>query len=312
MHIPSMTVRQFFSVVEIRTKVVSVSTYLIASLYVVLASGRLDLSTAILLGVAVLAVDMGTTAFNSFYDFARGVDVPGLTVEPDKVLVHEGVAPGAALIVSIVLYIIAAVTGAILAFQSTWWLIPVGVVSMAVGFLYNGGPLPISTTPVGELFAGGFLGSVLFLVIVLAHKGTVSGVDLLYSVPSTLMIAAVLTVNNNCDVEGDREAGRRTLSLVIGRGPAAVLIDLLVAGSFVLVARLLWAGMPGWSVIVSSGVIGLGVTGSIVALWGMHRRGYSHQTKRPNMVAIIRVVLLYTVSYVAVLALQIVAQGHRS
>ncbi|MFW5715872.1 MAG: prenyltransferase [Spirochaetota bacterium] len=306
-----MTVRQFLEVVEIRTKVISVSTYVLATLYTLAAGHDVSWLHAALLGVAVLCVDMGTTAFNTFYDYVRGVDSPVLTVEPGKVLVHEGVAPAHAFLVSVGLYVFGAAAGIAVAAISTWWIVPAGILSMAVGFLYNGGPLPISRTPLGELFAGGFLGTVLFLVVVAVHTGEVTVGGVVASVPSTLVIALVLTVNNTCDLEGDRAAGRRTLSIVLGKPAAVVVMDVLCAAAYLLLFSMTlgrYAGLiPPDSLVpalppVGATFVGAGAVATTILFVGMHRRGFSHATKHPNMVAIIRVVAVFTIAYAGALA----------
>lgn len=299
----SVTIRQFFMVVELRTKVISVSTYLLATLYALAIGIPVEPWLAVVLLFAVLCVDMGTTAFNSFYDYVRGVDNPLFTVEPDKVLVYAGVAPGHALLVSAALYFLAAVFGVIIAISVGWWVVFVGALCMLIGFLYNGGPLPISRTPAGELAAGGFLGTVLFLVIVVAHGGQANGQAVLASLPSSLLIASVLTVNNTCDMVGDTAAGRRTLSVVIGRRGGAVVIYALGMGAFlipVLAGVLdLLVRLPLLPPVEPVGLLplGLALTGALSIYRRMAHRGYSHATKPASMGSIIAVVVLFTVGY---------------
>ena len=48
--------------------------------------------------------------------------------------------------------------------NSSFWLLPIGLVCMAVGYLYTGGPFPISWTPFGELFSGVFMGMFIRMV----------------------------------------------------------------------------------------------------------------------------------------------------
>ena len=307
-----MTVRQFLAVVEMRTKAISVSTYTLATVYTASAGFRVSWLEAVLLAVAVLCVDMGTTAFNSFYDYARRIDTRHSTEERDKVLVHEGVAPGHALVVSLVLYLLAGVAGIAVALLSSGWIIVAGVASMLVGFLYNGGPLPISRTPAGEVFAGGFLGTVLFLVVYGVHAGRLDTAALVASIPSTLLIAAVLTVNNTCDIEGDRSAGRRTLSIVVGRTAATILVDALAAGAYALLATMM---IPPLRSGVFGGIglpvfpppaplfVAAGAAATAAMLSGMHARGYSRATKSANMTSIIAVVAIYTLAYAAALLL---------
>jgi 1,4-dihydroxy-2-naphthoate octaprenyltransferase len=299
-----MTARQFLAVVEIRTKIISVSTYLIGTLYVVWSGTAVRPVVAVLLAVSVLCVDMGTTALNSFFDYVRGVDTGGRIREKNKVLVHEGVAPGHALIAGIALFAIATGTGIAVAWLTTWWLVVAGVIGMTIGFLYTGGPLPISRTPVGEIFAGGALGSLLFLVVVTAHAGLPGWTEVIASLPSTLMIASVLTVNNTCDVEGDREAGRRTLSLLVGSRWGEALVYLQGAGTFGLLV--LMAGSCSGTVLPDLPAVGVwislaGFLLAVVLYIRMHRRGYAHGTKGPQMVDISRIVIVFTLAYAGTL-----------
>lgn len=294
-----MTLRQFFAIVEIRTKIVSVSTYVLASLYVLSQTGRLDPLKAVLMFIAMLLVDMGTTGFNTFFDFRRGVDTAKYNREESKVVVHEGVPWGWALLTSVFLFALAVPFGIALAFLAGWPVIPVGAGCMAVGFLYTGGPYPISRTPAGELFAGGTMGGVLFLLIFFIHAGVPDGRTVLASLPSTLLIAAILTVNNTCDMDGDRAAGRRTLSIVLGRrgGEAAAVLE--VAAGFAL---LFLGGVFGYAPLWTPAAVLPFAILSGLELRTMHRRGYSHETKGPSMGGISKIFMLFTAAAAILLA----------
>jgi 1,4-dihydroxy-2-naphthoate octaprenyltransferase len=302
-----MNIRQFLSVVEIKTKIVSVSTFSIALLYVLLAGWQPSLLTVILLFAAVLMVDMGTTAFNSFFDYVKGVDQQSLNREREKVLVHEKVAPGLALIVALSLFAAAAVLGLYFAILRGWPVLLLGAASLAVGLLYSGGPRPISHSPLGELFAGGFLGSVLFLVIAFilapADIGNAGsswavfpwGSWLLYSLPSLLLIASILTVNNTCDLEADRQAGRQTLSILIGRRASEYLIFLLVTVSFVSLLLLAVSGAGGLHPL-GAAIPALILPLALHRLGAMCRGGMVQSRKGPSMVGISGIFIWFTLA----------------
>lgn len=259
---------------------------------------RIDLLDAALLLAAILLVDMGTTAFNSFFDYLRGVDERRRNREDDKVLVHAGVAPGAALIVSVALFFAAAVIGVVLALRTSAWIIVAGAVGMLVGFLYNGGPLPISRTPVGEWFAGGFLGGVLFLTVVYVHGGSTDAATVVAALPSTLMIAGVLAANNVCDMAGDRASGRATFAVLVGRTGAAVYLYLLLLGGFAVIVVLAAVDrLPAVGRVFGAA----GVIASSPILVSMARRGFSHESKRHTMVSVLWVIMIYTATYAATL-----------
>lgn len=183
------------------------------------------LDTVVML-FATLCVDMGTTGFNTFFDYWRGTDNSKYTVEREKVLVHEDVAPFSAFFVSLLLFFIAALLGLVLAYRSGYQLIFFGAACMLVGYFYTAGPYPISRSPFGELFAGLFLGTALFLITLYIEGVAITFGHALATIPFILLIGMILSVNNGCDWEGDKADGRKTLSIVLGKRFAFPLIVL--------------------------------------------------------------------------------------
>ena len=289
-----MSFRHFLAIVEIRTKVVSVSSFLLGTLYAATVVPPDPFVTVVML-LAVLAVDMGTTAFNSFFDFQRQVDSLEFDREEEKVLLHEGVAPGAALIVAGGLFFLAVILGLVLTVVLGIEIAVIGAICMAVGFFYTGGPRPLSSTPFGELFAGGFLGSVLFILSAYVQTGQLTGDLILISVPSMFLVASILTVNNACDIEGDRAAGRRTLAILLGARqiPALVYLQGVVAYA---VAFLIYP-----TEALHRGILGLAFALSLAVYLRMHRRGFRHSAKPAAMADISRVFLTFTAGATLVL-----------
>ena len=242
-----MTVRQILDVLEIRTKVVSVSGFAVGTVYAARHTATDDatgnVAASVILFAAILAVDMGTTGFNSFFDFLRGVDRRGVNREHDKVLVNDRVPALPVFLLSFGLYLTAMIFGVWLSFLVGFEILLVGAISVTVGFLYNTGPIPLSSTPLGEVFAGGFLGWVLVTLSIYVHTGTLDGTDMLVGVPSFLMVASILTVNNTCDIESDRAAGRKTLSIVVGRRVSTVIAVLLGVCAYASSAVLAFRGV---------------------------------------------------------------------
>ena len=55
-------------------------------------------------------------------------------------IVRNGMTPKRVMNLAIAFYIIAALLGIFIAMNSSFWLLPIGLVCMAVGYLYTGGP----------------------------------------------------------------------------------------------------------------------------------------------------------------------------
>ncbi len=301
-----MTLRQFFGVVELRTKVVSLSTFAAATLYALRETDRLDLGTLALALPAVLLVDMGTTAFNSFFDWWRGVDRHAAQREADKVIISEGVPALAALIVAACCYALAMCLGLALALRSGAWVVGLGLPCLAAGFLYNGGPLPLSRTPFGELVAGAFLGTALFMVAYRLQAGGWGSRPLLASLPGALFIASILAVNNACDIQGDALAGRRTLAVLLGPRRAALLPAALVASS---IAAAIGLSVPGILPAAVAPATAAAALVSIPLFSGLAKRGFSHATKSASMRGILGAFCVYSLGYLAGLAWAILGIG---
>jgi 1,4-dihydroxy-2-naphthoate octaprenyltransferase len=275
-----------------RTKAISLATFATAALYSFWKTGAFSLLPTALCLAAALFVDMGTTAFNSYFDYLRGVDRIDTNKETDKVLVHEGVPPGLALGVAAGCFAAAGILGIILAFLSGIWILLVGAASLAAGFLYSGGPKPISRGPLGELTAGCFLGTVLFLIVAKVSSGgsAPAGATIVASRPGAFLVASILAVNNLCDVEGDRQAGRRTLPIAFGPRYAKAFLYTCGLIAFGLPAIYSVLGVyPPWSALGS----GLAAAIAFPRYLEFGRRGFSHATKSASMKGILGIFLLW-------------------
>jgi 1,4-dihydroxy-2-naphthoate octaprenyltransferase len=300
-----MNTRQIANIVEIRTKTISMVTFLGGSLYAFYRTGHYCWPLGLLMGLAVLCVDMGTTGFNTYFDFVNGTDSARYNKEKDKVLVHEGVQPFQALLVSVTLFLLAALLGLVLAYYTSWYLIVVGFVCMVVGFIYTGGPFPISRTPFGELFAGGFLGSVLFMLSFYVQTKYVDRETFYVSIPFLLLIALILTINNTCDYASDLKAGRRTLSIVLGKKRFLWLpileFSLAVLFSLLLVIKGLYP-------LLLLPFCCLAFLLGFFVLKAMFSRGFSAKTKSISMKQISLVYLLFGLGFFIGLSVSLLAE----
>ncbi len=288
-------------IVELRTKVVSVSSLAIGTLWAANA-GAFSWTTLLLMLAATLCVDLATAGFNSYYDHRDGVDTHATDVDGYKVLVQRGIDPKVALRAAIALFAGAVLLGLLIGARVGWEVVVVGGACMAIAFGYSGGPWPISRTPAGEAFAGGAMGLVLVALSVYVQSRTLDAATLGLGVPSTLLIAAILAANNACDRVGDAAAGRRTLAIVVGEVGAARCVEWLVVAGFAAAFALAAAGvLPAWSALPLAAAAALAAK----LLRAMRRRGYSHRTKGATMGGISAVFIAYTAAVASSLAVEL-------
>lgn len=286
------TIADVFSIVEIRTKIVSLSSFSIGTLYAVYTGHPFQPLLFTLMLAAVLCVDLGTAGFNSYYDYLSGVDRPEYDVVHAKALVHKPLDPRLALWISLACFVAAVALGLAIGALAGWGIVVVGAACMAVSYFYSGGPYPLSRTPFGEVFAGGAMGLVLLVLSVYVQAGSVDVGAWLLGLPSTALIAGLMTVNNTCDAVGDAAAGRRTLSIVLGARVLAVIDGLGIAG-FGVAAVLAAAGVvPRLTLLPLAIAAGLALR--LYRL--MRRRGYGHASKSSAMGDAAAAFLLYTLA----------------
>lgn len=171
--------------------------------------------------IATILIQSATNMFNEYYDFKRGLDSHE-SVGIAGAIVRNGMSPRLVLTIALIFYGIAAVIGIIITINSSWWILIIGAVSMAVGYLYTGGPFPISWTPFGEIFAGFFMGTVIIMITFYIHTGTLHLFPLLMSIPPAITIGLLNMANNIRDRRKDKESGRKTFVILVGK-PFAVM-----------------------------------------------------------------------------------------
>lgn len=184
--------------------------------------------------VVALALQIGTNYANDYSDGKRGTDDPGRRVGPVR-LVGWGIKPPAAVKRAALLsFGVAAAVGLTLAAAVGWEVVAVGVVSIAAGWLYTGGPKPYGYLGLGELFVFAFFGVVATAGSSYVQLEELQGLALAASLPVGCLVTAILVANNLRDIPSDAAVGKRTLAVRLGDGRTRFLYVALVVLAFVL------------------------------------------------------------------------------
>ena len=118
-------------IVDIRTKVVSISSLLVGSAWAhAKAPEQFSWTLLALLVAATLAIDMGTTGFNSYFDFRSGVDTRESDRERFKALVQRDIDPRVARDLSAVLFALAVPLGLAIGARAGWGVVAAGVATL--------------------------------------------------------------------------------------------------------------------------------------------------------------------------------------
>lgn len=179
-------------------------------------TGRIDLALMLLAMLGALLLQAGTNLDNDVSDFERGTDRAGRLGLPRAtqlgLLTTRQVRTA-----SRACFAVATVVGLLLAWRGGWPILLAGVLSAAAAMAYSGGPRPISYTPFGDAVVLLFFGFVAVCGTYYLQTLTVSAGALTAAAMVGLPASAVLVVNNYRDLDLDRQVGKITLAVWLGR-----------------------------------------------------------------------------------------------
>lgn len=211
---------------------------------------NINISLFIAMMLACLALQIATNLFNEYYDFKRGLDTADSTGIGGGIVRH-GLQPKRVKQTAFVLYFFAGLIGIYICLNSSWWLVVIGLIGMAVGYFYTGGPLPIAYTPLGELFAGLLMGNGFVLIAYFIQTGTLTAESVLVSVPIGILVGAINMSNNIRDIEEDIKGGRKTLAILLGYRKGVYVLATAFIISYVWIVILIALGIvPLWALLI--------------------------------------------------------------
>jgi 1,4-dihydroxy-2-naphthoate octaprenyltransferase len=106
---------------------------------------------------------------------------------------------------------------------------------------YSGGPFPLASHGLGDLFVFIFFGLVAVCGTYYVQTLRLTPMVLVMGIIVGLMITSILVVNNLRDIETDQRAGKRTLAVIIGVRATRVEYSLLHAVAYILPIAI-WLG----------------------------------------------------------------------
>jgi len=180
--------------------------------------------------VVALALQVGTNYANDYSDGVRGAD--DARVGPVRLVASGLAAPAAVRRAAWAAFAVAAAAGLALTVAVGPQLLVVGVLCIAAGWFYTGGPRPYGYAGFGELFVFVFFGLVATVGSAYVQTGHLHWLEFAAAVPVGLLAVGLLVVNNLRDIPGDTVAGKRTLAVRIGDTRTRALYATCIAAAF--------------------------------------------------------------------------------
>lgn len=313
-----MSIKSFLKLVEIQTKVASLIPFLLGSFYALYRFNIFNLKNFLLMLISLLCIDMTTTAINNYQDFKKANKKSGFGFESHNAIVKYKLRESTVIAAIIVLLITAVIFGILLFLNTNFIVLILGAISFGIGIIYSFGPVPISRTPLGEAFSGGFMGVLIPFIAVYIHvydQGLVNMdlvggmlninvniLEVLYialiSMPAAAGIANIMLANNICDIEDDIENNRYTLPIYIGKRNALMVFKVLYyIGYAALVILLLFNVVP---LITALTIITFVIVNKHINLF------YKKQTKKDTFVLAVKNFVLVNMTLVTTIVLSVI------
>ena len=211
--------KEFFMCTRPHSYPASIAPVLFGATYALGYEIKFSILKFILFLLACLLIQAATNLFNEYYDYKHGLD----KIDSEGIsgsIVKGNLSPREVMVGALVLYALAFVLGLILTFITSFYVLLVGLVCMLAGYFYTGGKYPIAYSPFGEVVSGFFMGTIIIALSFYFQTGYVNTDIIVVSIPLFIMIGAILLANNIRDLDNDKESGRRTYAILVGRNNA--------------------------------------------------------------------------------------------
>ena len=182
---------------------------------------------------AALLLQIGVNLANDYFDFKKGIDTSE-RLGPVRVTQSGLIAPGTVLAAMIGVLLLAALIGVYLIFVSGWPILAVGVASLIAALAYSGGPFPLASHGLGDLFVFIFFGVVAVCGTYYVQTLQLTRETAILAAVVGFLITAIIVVNNLRDIQTDAKVGKKTLAVILGERGTRVEFLLLLVGAYTI------------------------------------------------------------------------------
>lgn len=185
--------------------------------------------------VVALSLQIGVNFANDYSDGIKGTDEN--RVGPMRLVGSGKAKPKSVLIAMLISLLIGSLSGIYVAWQSSWWLVVIGIFCVLLAWFYTGSKHPYGYYGFGELAVFICFGLVATMGTYFALTQTISKESFYAGCISGMFSVAILLANNIRDVPTDKVSGKKTLAVRIGAEKAKIVF--LLSLIFVAISTIL-------------------------------------------------------------------------
>ena len=187
---------------------------------------QIKVINALLALIVSLSLQIAVTYANDFSDGVRGTDTN--RVGPTRLVASKLATASSVKNASFISFFVAIIAGTLLAFNTSVWLIAVGLISILAAWGYTGGKKPYGYLGFGELAVFIFFGIVATVGSYYVQVEQISSSALLLSIPMGSLSCAILVINNLRDLNQDKLVSKRTMAVKLGDANTRIFYLLLL------------------------------------------------------------------------------------
>ena len=187
---------------------------------------QINVINALLALIVSLSLQIAVNYANDFSDGIRGTDTN--RVGPTRLVASKLATASSVKNASFISFFVAIIAGTLLAFNTSIWLIAVGLISILAAWGYTGGKKPYGYLGFGELAVFIFFGIVATVGSYYVQVEQISSSALLLSIPMGSLSCAILVINNLRDLNQDKLVSKRTMAVKLGDANTRIFYLLLL------------------------------------------------------------------------------------
>jgi len=222
--------------------------------------------------IGCLLAHSGANLLSDYYDYRNGVDRSG-TFGSSGVLVEGLMTPRQVWVEAMITFALAAAIGMyfILTLEKgivLFWIVFLGGL---LGFFYTTGPIKLKYRAFGDIAVFIAFGPAMSLGAYFVQAQRFSWKPIWVVLPLAFLVDAVLHGNNLRDIDNDRQAGIRTVAMLLGEKGAEYMYITLLAAAYVTTAGLILFGELPWQ----SSIVGVSIplAGRLIQLFKGRKQG---------------------------------------
>lgn len=228
-----MTIKNFFKLAQMQTTISTFLTTLLGVVYAWYNYKKFNPVLSVLTVIFVVLFLMAVNIRDNYVDYEVASKKGDISAN-DMIIGKENLKLRDVRLAYKGLGIASGLIGIFLVSQTSIFALYAGIICFLIGILYAAGPLPISSTPFGEVATGIAMGFGVFFSTFYVNTFEVLEFNvltifelLLASSPTTIVAINIVLANNICDVEEDIEDERFSLPYYLGIEKSLLLYRLL-------------------------------------------------------------------------------------